>query len=384
MPNSQTQNLRMQTILVFIGTRPEAIKLAPVIAELRTRHNIKILVCLSSQHKEMLQQALIWFPIDIDEDLAIIRDGEGLTGTFAAILTGMEKVIERVKPDWIIVQGDTTTALAGALAGSYANVKVAHVEAGLRSGNRNAPFPEEINRMLISRLALLHFAPTQKNADILRAEKTQGAIHVVGNTVIDALLHMQKMIIKDAVKNTIKKSLAMIGYEHSQQDYILVTGHRRESFGTGLENICRALLQIATAYPHIRIMYAAHLNPCVYDTVSTMLSERNNIVILPPLNYAEFVYLMENCQFIMTDSGGIQEESPSLDKPVLVMRNDTERPEVLQCGAAKLTGTDEKDIVAAATELLQNAETYQRMAAAPNPYGDGKSAQRIADILIQS
>lgn len=373
----------MKKILVFIGTRPEAIKLAPVVGALRARkQDFQVSACLSSQHKEMLAQALRHFPVDINENLEVMRSGQSLADTVAAVLAAARAAVERAAPNWIIVQGDTSTALAGALAGFYGGAKIAHVEAGLRSGSRHAPFPEEMNRILISRLALLHFAPVEKNAALLRAEKTEGEIHVVGNTVIDALFRMQKIIAEDAgVQKETAESLAAAGYAPSGREYILATGHRRESFGAGLENICRALSRLAAAHPQIDIVYAAHLNPRVRETVEKTLGGHENIYTLPPLDYAAFVYMMERCHFIMTDSGGVQEEAPSLDKPVLVMRDKTERPEVLDCGAAKLTGTCAKNIFAAADELLKNEELRQKMAAAKNPYGDGNSAGRIAEIL---
>lgn len=378
----------MKKIMVMVGTRPEAIKLAPVIQALRTRaDDFQVCVCLSSQHREMLVQALRWFPVSIDEDLNIMRHGQHLTDTLSAILTAVRDVIERNKPDWLVVQGDTTTTLAGALAGFYAGVNVAHVEAGLRSDNRLSPFPEEMNRTLISRLASLHFAPTRQNADRLRAEKTEGAIHVVGNTVVDALLQMQQIIAGDDQQagSAIVKSLAAVGYNaDTKREFVLVTGHRRENFGEGLQNICQALLQIADAHPQTDIIYAAHLNPHVQEPVNKMLAGRDNIHILPPLDYATFVWLMNRCLFVMTDSGGIQEEAPSLNKPVLVMRRDTERPEVLACGAAKLTGTATADIVAAANQLMTDQDIHRQMASAENPYGDGQSAIKIAEILAQT
>ncbi len=375
----------MKKILAFIGTRPEAIKLAPVVEALRAQKNFHVLTCVSLQHKEMLAQALRHFPIEINENLEVMRRGQNLADTVAAVLSAAHAVVERAAPDWILVQGDTSTALAGALAGFYGGAKIAHVEAGLRSGNRHAPFPEEMNRILISRLALLHFAPVEKNAALLRAEKTEGEIHVVGNTVIDALFHMQKTLAENAeVKTETAAALAAAGYAPGAREYILATGHRRESFGEGLENICRALARIAAAHPQIDIVYAAHLNPRAHEAADKILAGRENIYILPPLDYAAFVYLMEKCRLIMTDSGGVQEEAPSLNKPVLVMREKTERPEVLECGAAKLAGVCAENIFTAADELLKNESLYKKMAAAKNPYGDGNSAERIAEILARA
>lgn len=372
-------------ILLFIGTRPEGIKLAPVVTVLRARpKDFTVSVCLISQHKQLLTQGLRWFPeVKADTDMAIMRDNQGLADVAAAALQGAQKAIADFRPDVIIVQGDTTTALSCALAGFYADVTVAHVEAGLRSHNRHSPWPEEMNRVLISRLATIHFAPNENNAKNLQSEKASGDIHVVGNTVIDALLLMRRRINEDtAVSGEIMTMLDDAGYmPRKERDFILVTGHRRESFGEGLQNICRALLQIAAEQPQLDIVYVLHLNPKARDTVCRLLKNQPNVFLLPPVDYGAFVHLMDCCYLLMSDSGGVQEEAPSLNKPLLVMRNATERPEVADCGAAMLCSTATADIVTATRKVLSDRALYDNMAAAANPYGDGKSAARIADIL---
>ncbi|MDM5147021.1 UDP-N-acetylglucosamine 2-epimerase (non-hydrolyzing) [Candidatus Persebacteraceae bacterium Df01] len=377
----------MKHILIFIGTRPEAIKLAPLVAALRARPtDFKTTVCASSQHQQMLEQALRWFDLQPNENLQVMHEGPQLSNSVAAVLRGAGEVIERLRPDVTVIQGDTTTALAGALAAFYAGTTIAHVEAGLRSGNRHAPWPEEINRVLISKLANLHFAPTAKNAAILKNENASGEVHVVGNTVLDALLLIRRRLREDvAMRTVVKSELTAAGYTPTdERHFVLVTGHRRESFGEGLQNICRALVQLATMHPHIDLVYAVHLNPQVHETVRQMLNNISNIFLLPPLDYGAFVMLMDRCHLILTDSGGVQEEAPSLDKPVLVMRNATERPEVLESGAAQLVGTTIDGIVSAATQVLDNEAVYAHMAAASNPYGDGLSAPRIVDILAKN
>ena len=377
----------MKHALIFIGTRPEAIKLAPLVSALRARPNaVTPAVCATSQHDEMLKQVFHWFNLTPDDDLQIMRKAQHPAEVFAKTLTGATERILEKHPDLVIVQGDTTTAAAAALAGFYADIPVAHIEAGLRSDNRRAPWPEETHRLLIGKLATLHFAPTEKNAARLREEKSDGEIHVVGNTVLDALLEMKRRLDTDeTLKKAAIATVAQAGHTiDNTRPFILVTGHRRESFGDGLNNICRALVDIAEENPHYDIVYAVHLNPQVQETAHTLLSKKKNIRLLPPLDYAAFVLLMSHCRFILTDSGGIQEEAPSLDKPVLVMRNATERPEVIDSGAARLVGTDKKGIVKAVKRLLSDDTLFQSMASAKNPFGDGKSAARIADILAKA
>ena len=376
----------MKRILVFIGTRPEAIKLAPVVAELRARpDDFQVTVCSTSQHGEMLKQAMLWFNLQPDEDLQIMRENQQSADVAAAVLSGASKLIAHHKPNILIVQGDTTTAVAAAMAGFYADVPVVHVEAGLRSDNRRAPWPEEINRTIISKLATVHFAPTEKNAAILRNEKADGSIHIVGNTVLDALLFIKKRLDQDAdMQTTVTDTVTNAGYTITDnKEFILVTGHRRESFGIGLENICLALAQLAKTHRQTDIIYAVHLNPRVRETAQKILSKITNVFLLPPLDYAAFVLLMSRCKLLLTDSGGIQEEAPTLNKPVLVMRDTTERPEVVSCCAAQLVGTKTDGIVAAANRVLSDNALYQSMAAAKNPFGDGRAAIYIADILAK-
>jgi UDP-N-acetylglucosamine 2-epimerase (non-hydrolysing) len=289
----------MKHILIFIGTRPEAIKLAPLVAALRARPtDFKTTVCASSQHQQMLEQALRWFDLQPNENLQVMHEGPQLSNSVAAVLRGAGEVIERLRPDVTVIQGDTTTALAGALAAFYAGTTIAHVEAGLRSGNRHAPWPEEINRVLISKLANLHFAPTAKNAAILKNENASGEVHVVGNTVLDALLLIRRRLREDvAMRTVVKSELTAAGYTPTdERHFVLVTGHRRESFGEGLQNICRALVQLATMHPHIDLVYAVHLNPQVHETVRQMLNNISNIFLLPPLDYGAFVMLMDRCR----------------------------------------------------------------------------------------
>lgn len=373
----------MKKVLVIIGTRPECIKLAPLVMALRARpEQFSVSVCLTSQHKEMLQQALQWFPIEIDHDLNLMTDGQHQVQLQARILEHIKPVIDQVKPDLMVVQGDTSTAMTSAMAGCFHHVTVVHLEAGLRTFNRYAPWPEEINRLLISQMAEVHLAPTQANADQLRNEKVAGEIAVVGNTVVDALLSVRDNVYQNsAILTNIESQLARDGFNATEQRFILVTGHRRESFGDGMESICKALLQVAETFPAVKIVYAVHLNPQVKDVVNSMLSDCSNIVLLPPQEYGAFVYLMDKCFFILSDSGGIQEEAPSLNKPVLVMRETTERMEAVHAGAVKLVGTNTQTIVDSCTDLLNNEHSYNSMSSASNPFGDGNSSTLIADLL---
>lgn len=367
----------------MIGTRPECIKLAPLVMALSARpDDFNVCVCLTSQHREMLKQALDWFPINIDYDLDLMTEGQHQVQLQARILENVKPVIDAVKPDMMVVQGDTSTAMASAMAGCFHQVTVVHLEAGLRTFNRYAPWPEEINRLLISQLAEVHLAPTVKNADQLNTEKVAGTVAVVGNTVIDALLQVREKVNNNtAVRTRIEKDLAQLGFDDFDTPYILVTGHRRESFGEGMLAICAALLQLSEQHANINIVYAVHLNPQVKDVVNQHLSSRSNIILLPPQEYGPFIYLMDRCKFILSDSGGIQEEAPSLNKPVLVMRDTTERMEAVETGAVKLVGTNAQTIVSTCNELLTNSDTFDAMAAAANPFGDGNSSNAIADLL---
>ncbi len=373
----------MKRVLIIIGTRPECIKLAPLAECLRQRPDeFAVTVCLTSQHKHMLQQALDWFPVTVDYDLDLMAENQHQVQLQARILQHLKPVIDEVQPHLVVVQGDTSTAMTSAMAACFHQITVVHVEAGLRTFDRYAPWPEEINRLLISQMAEVHLAPTEKNARQLKDEKVAGTVEVVGNTVIDALLQVRDKIEQSAsLRVGIESSIAKAGFSDFNSRFILVTGHRRESFGEGMLNICQALLTLSQMHPTVKIVYAVHLNPQVKLVVEEQLSDSDNIVLLPPLEYGPFVYLMNRCTFILSDSGGIQEEAPSLNKPVLVMRDTTERIEAVEAGAVKLVGTDTKTIVDESTALLTDSAAYEQMAFAANPFGDGNSCDTIADVL---
>jgi UDP-N-acetylglucosamine 2-epimerase (non-hydrolysing) len=364
-------------ILFFFGTRPEAVKLAPLIKEFRKhRRTFDIQVAVSAQHREMLDQVLAFFDIRPDFDLNIMRPGQNLSGITTKAMQGIRQVILSFKPEWLVVQGDTTTTFAGALAAFYEGIKVAHVEAGLRSFNKQAPFPEEVNRVLTTHLADLHFAPTPRAKEsLLREGIPKERIHVVGNTSIDALfLCLGKLSSKRFDK------FEPFKFVDFAKKIILVTGHRRESFGAPFEDICLALKEIAQQ-KDVGIVYPVHLNPNVRKPVFKILKNLPNIHLIEPLDYPSFVWLMNKSYLILTDSGGVQEEAPSLGKPVLVMREVTERTEGVDAGTAKIVGTERGKIVLETMKLLKNRSEYERMAKAGNPYGDGKASGRIVSIL---
>ncbi|MDA8079482.1 MAG: UDP-N-acetylglucosamine 2-epimerase (non-hydrolyzing) [Nitrospiraceae bacterium] len=365
--------MNRRRFLFIFGTRPEAIKLAPLILRLREIGHVG--VCVTGQHREMLDQVLRFFSITPDYDLKIMTQGQSLFTVTTRALGALEGVIRADRPDLILVQGDTTTAFAGALAGFYSQVRVAHVEAGLRSFNKASPFPEEMNRILAGHLADLHFAPTKTaRLNLLKENIPAEQIHVVGNTVIDALL-MGLGIIGDDERGFYEYFRSL---DFSKR-IILVTGHRRESFGKPFENICRALRDLAKE--DVQIVYPVHLNPVVRAHVFPLLGNTKNIHLMEPLEYSHLIWLLKKCYLVLTDSGGIQEEAPGLGKPVLVMREVTERIEGIKAGTALLVGTDRKKIVSSAKTLLQDRASYSRMARRKNPYGDGKAAIRIRDIL---
>ncbi len=371
-------------VLVLIGTRPECIKLAPLVYALQHADQLEVCVCLTSQHKQMLQQALEWFPLPVDHDLDIMTDGQQLPALYSRLLTGINDVIDHEKPDMVVVQGDTTTALAGATAAFMHDLIAVHLEAGLRTYNRRSPWPEETNRAVISRLALIHLAPTQQNADVLVSENVDGIVEVVGNTVIDALLDVRDRINQNpAIQQNIEASFKDYDLDARHDKFILVTGHRRESFGEGMQDICTALVAIADAHPTLKIVYAVHLNPQVHQVVHQRLGSHNRIILMPPQDYGTFVYLMDKSHLILSDSGGIQEEAPSLNKPVLVMRETTERKEAVDSGAVRLVGTKATTIIDATNTLLHDDSAYQRMADVENPFGDGHSSQRVATLLYR-
>lgn len=370
-------------ILSIFGTRPEAIKLAPVIKALRSApQQFVSRVCVTGQHRELLDPVLRLFTIRPDHDLAVMQPDQSLFELTARVLTGLEAVLAQEKPDWVIVQGDTTTTLAASLAAYYARTAVAHVEAGLRSGDPWQPFPEEFNRRLTDVLSTLHFAPTEGARQNLLAEGiSDSRIRVTGNTVIDALLDIAARPYDFA-----RSPLAGLPLDPdaSGRRVILVTAHRRESFGAPLRNLCRAIRALAERYPReVEIVFPVHLNPHVQELVRQELGHSPNIALLPPLDYEPFVHLMKRSTLILTDSGGLQEEAPSLGVPVLVLRQVTERPEGVAAGSARVVGTDPDAVVAAAVRLLEDPQEHAQMARVQNPYGDGKASQRIIKALLE-
>lgn len=369
-------------VLSIFGTRPEAIKMAPVVLGLASDDRFTGRVCVTGQHREMLDQVTDLFGIARDHDLKIMRPGQNLTQITTAILEGLQAVFAQDKPDIVLVHGDTTTTLAASLAAFYARIPVGHVEAGLRTGNMQSPWPEEGNRKLTGALTSLHFAPTTTSRDaLLREAVPEHSIHVTGNTVVDALL---------TIKTRIESTPALSRQFADDFDFlkpgrrmVLVTGHRRESFGGGFERICAALAQLADQFADVDIVYPVHLNPQVQEPVNRLLGKRGNIHLIAPQDYLPFVYLMNRSEIILTDSGGIQEEAPSLGKPVLVMRDTTERPEAVTAGTVKLVGTDTDKIVSEAVQLLTDKTAYEAMSFAHNPYGDGKATARILDAIAE-
>ncbi|MFD2189597.1 non-hydrolyzing UDP-N-acetylglucosamine 2-epimerase [Pistricoccus aurantiacus] len=369
----------MKTLCVF-GTRPEAIKMAPLALALSHDDRFDAKVCVTGQHREMLDQVLDLFALTPDFDLDIMRPGQDLTDITTAILQGMKTALQEIKPDIVLVHGDTATTFATTLAAYYQQIPVAHVEAGLRTGNLYSPWPEEANRKLTGALAELHFAPTERSQqNLLEEGVAPDKIHVTGNTVIDALLEVVDKLEND--RSYQQRFGQRFDFLDSQRRLILVTGHRRESFGGGFERICQALRETAIAHPDTQIVYPVHLNPNVQEPVKRLLADTDNIYLIEPLDYLPFVYLMNRAHIILTDSGGIQEEAPSLGKPVLVMRETTERPEAVQAGTVKLVGTDVKRIVEELNSLLTDSQAYDAMSYAHNPYGDGKACSRILDTL---
>lgn len=373
--------MKKKVLLVF-GTRPEAIKMAPLALQLKQQEGgFETKVCVTGQHRQMLDQVLELFNLTPDFDLNLMKPGQTLSDITSGVLKGLEQVFAEWTPDVVLVHGDTATTFAASLAAYYHKIAVGHVEAGLRTGDIYSPWPEEANRKLTGALTSYHFAPTQSSYNNLIKENIDPKnIAITGNTVIDALL---------TVKEKVETDRAVIAQFEQQFDFldptkklILVTGHRRENFGQGFLNICTALANIAKQYPDVQIVYPVHLNPNVQTPVNELLSGISNIYLIAPQDYLPFVYLMNRSYLILTDSGGIQEEAPSLGKPVLVMRDTTERPEAVEAGTVKLVGTDAALIQQSVIELLENTDLYQTMAAAHNPYGDGKAAKKIINILI--
>ena len=367
----------MKKVLIVFGTRPEAIKMAPVVKAFYQSRDFETKICVTAQHREMLDQVLAFFDITPDYDLNLMKPNQNLYNLTGEIINGLKPVLEEFNPDFVFVHGDTTTTMAGSIAGFYSNAKVCHVEAGLRTFNKYAPFPEEINRQITGRIADFHFAPTEKSKQNLLAENIlEDGILVTGNTVIDALLYgVEKVKLIDNEQINMLKGLV-----NPDKDLILVTGHRRENHGEGFLNICKALKEIASEN-NVQIIYPVHLNPNVQKPVNEILSDVVNIDLIAPLPYEAFLWLMEKSKLIITDSGGVQEEAPSLGKPVLVMRETTERPEAVEAGTVILVGTNVKKIVSEANALLQDASIYERMSKLHNPYGDGKASEKIVEFL---
>ena len=375
-------NVSIKKVLLVFGTRPEAIKMAPLVLELKSRKELNVEVCVTAQHREMLDQVLDLFELKPDYDLNLMQPGQDLYDITTKALLGLKGVLETCKPDLVLVHGDTTTTFASSLAAFYQRIPVGHVEAGLRTGNIYSPWPEEMNRKLTGSLTKFHFAPTTKAQNNLFLENVDAAdVFVTGNTVIDALVQVEKRIGTDKALNS--KLSAQFDFLDPSKKLILVTGHRRESFGDGFENICQALSTLAQQ-PDVQVLYPMHLNPNVREPVNRILHNVENVFLIEPQEYLPFVYLMSRAYIILTDSGGVQEEAPSLGKPVLVMRDTTERPEAVDAGTVKLVGTDYDCIVNESMALLTDKQAYEKMSFAHNPYGDGKASKRIAEIILKS
>ena len=372
----------LKKILIVFGTRPEAIKMAPLVKTLSIDDRFESMVCVTAQHREMLDQVLDLFEIKPDFDLNIMSSGQSLTDITSKILMGMTEILERFKPDLVLVHGDTATTFAASLAAYYQRIRVGHVEAGLRTGDIYSPWPEEANRKLTSSITKFHFSPTAASrTNLIKEGIPDSHIYVTGNTVIDSLFMVRQKLDEDkSMRDSLSSEFKFLD---SGKKLILVTGHRRESFGEGFGRICNAIRIIAARFPDVEILYPVHLNPNVREPVNRLLGEVNNIFLIDPQEYLSFVYLMNRAYIILTDSGGVQEEAPSLGKPVLVMRDTTERPEAVNAGTVRLVGTDEALIVSQITSLLSDEEEYARMSMAHNPYGDGHACKRIVDILAR-
>ena len=385
MVSGQYGDRKLIKVLSIFGTRPEAIKMAPIIKELERRPELFISrVCVTAQHRQMLDQALNLFQIRPDYDLDLMKPGQDLFDITSSVLLGLKSVLLQEKPDIVLVHGDTTTCMAATIASFFFKARIGHVEAGLRTGNMHSPFPEEANRRITDAVADFFFAPTEiSKANLLREGIPEEHISITGNTVIDALLSVSSRISADSA---MKERFAVdFSFLNPNKRLILVTGHRRESFGGGFENICQSLADIATERPDVDILYPMHLNPNVQEPVRRILGSGSlkNVHLIEPVDYLPFVYLMNRSHIIITDSGGVQEEAPSLGKPVLVMRETTERPEAIAAGTVKLVGTNRQIIVEASLRLLDDDTAYKAMSSAHNPYGDGKAAERIVSVLAE-
>lgn len=383
----------MKKVMLVFGTRPEAIKMCPLVKEFQKRPDeFETIVCVTGQHREMLDQVLQVFDVKPDYDLNIMKQGQDLTDVTARVLTGLRDVFKECRPDVVLVHGDTTTSMAGALAAFYAQIPVGHVEAGLRTHNIYSPWPEEMNRQITGRIASYNFAPTPLSESNLKGEKVQGQIFVTGNTVIDALhLVVDKLKNDKALAAEQINALKNAGYDVTRLDegkkLVLITGHRRENFGDGFIRMVTAMKDLSEKYPNVDFVYPMHLNPNVRKPIHEVFGEDltayKNFFFIEPLQYLEFVYLMEKSTVVLTDSGGIQEEAPGLGKPVLVMRDTTERPEALESGTVHLVGTDYDKIVNEVSTLLDDSKAYEKMSKAVNPYGDGLACMRIVDIIAK-
>lgn len=366
--------------MTIFGTRPEAIKMAPLLKSLEMDDRFHSQLCITAQHREMLDQVLNLFEIVPDYDLDVMEKGQSLSTMTSRMIDRLSEILEQETPDFIFVHGDTATTLCGALSGFYQQIPIIHIEAGLRTGDIYSPWPEEGNRKLVTAISRLHFAPTEKAAENLRLEGVDNTnIHISGNTVIDSLLLVIATLNDDS--DRMRKISSLFPFLDPEKKLILVTAHRRESFGGGFERICSAIKQIADHDENVQIVFPVHLNPTVSNPVRHYLSEIENVFLIAPQDYLPFVYLMKQSDIILTDSGGIQEEAPSLGKPVLVMRDTTERPEAVLAGTVKLVGTDEDKILSEVKNLLENHEAYEKMSVASNPYGDGNACERIIKVL---
>ena len=367
--------------MIVFGTRPEAIKMAPIIKILRKNSRFHVRICVTGQHREMLDRVINFFELSPDYDLNIMSPGQNLSIITSKALLGLDQVFAKFLPDLVMVHGDTTTTLAAAISAYYHQIPVAHVEAGLRTGDIYAPWPEEMNRKLVGSISSLHFAPTElARSNLIKENIASGSIFVTGNTVIDTLFYtLNKIKSDDGVQSYINSQFHFL---NNEKKIILVTGHRRENFGDGFESICQALLDISKR-DDVQIIYPVHLNPNVQEPVRRILAGAKNITLIEPLDYLPFVYLMSRAYIILTDSGGVQEEAPSLDKPVLVMREKTERQEAVDGGTVKLVGTSSKEITNSVNELLDNFTVYDNMIKRANPYGDGLASSRIESILLE-
>jgi len=383
LPYIQNSKANMKRVAIFMGTRPEGIKMAPVVKAIESTDGLSAVVVSTGQHKEMLQQVVDLFQIKVDHDLEVMRPNQTLPGLTARLITRIEQLLDKTDIDMALVQGDTTTVFTAALCCFYRGIPVGHVEAGLRTGNMRSPFPEEANRKLACPLVNLHFPPTETSRDnLLRELVDRECIHVTGNTVIDALhleIERQK---QPAAQLELKSKLTdVIGEDFTLRKYVLITGHRRENFGGGFDEICKALSTLAQAHPDYLLIYPVHLNPKVQKPVYDLLGTYDNIKLIPPQPYSEFVMLMNHSDIVLTDSGGVQEEAPSLGKPVLVMRDTTERPEGVSAGTVKLVGANADSIISSVENLITDRLAYEKMAQAKNPYGDGQAAVRIATAV---